>query len=182
MTGRLLPRLLAVPGARVVTVSSTMHKIGRMDWDDLQSEKRYGKWRAYGQSKLANLLFTYELQRRFEAAGADAIAVAAHPGYAATNLQATGPRMEGSTWMERVTDLGNRVASQSAEMGALPSVFAAAAPGVKGGDYFGPDGFQEIWGHPRRVPSNRRSHDRADQMRLWELSEELTGVRFELGA
>jgi len=180
LTGRLLPRLLAAPGARVVNVSSTMHKIGRMDWDDLQGEKRYGKWRAYGQSKLANLLFTYELQRRFEAAGADAIAVAAHPGYAATNLQTTGPRMEGSSFMERVSLLGNRIASQTAEMGALPTIHAAGAPGVKGGDYFGPDGFQEMWGHPKRVRSNRRSHERADQRRLWEVSEALTGVRFAL--
>jgi NAD(P)-dependent dehydrogenase (short-subunit alcohol dehydrogenase family) len=180
LTGRLLPRLLAVPRARVVTVSSTMHKIGRMAWDDLQGEKRYGKWRAYGQSKLANLLFTHELQRRFEEAGADAIAVAAHPGYAATNLQTTGPRMAGSSFMERVSLLGNRIASQTAAMGALPTIYAAAALGVKGGDYFGPDGFMEMWGHPTRVASNRRSHDRADQLRLWDVSEELTGVRFPL--
>jgi len=180
LTGRLLPRLLATPGARVVNVSSTMHKIGRMAWDDLQGETRYGKWRAYGQSKLANLLFTYELQRRFEAAGADAIATAAHPGYAATNLQIAGPRMEGSSFLERVSLLGNRIASQSAEMGALPTIYAAAALGVKGGDYFGPDGFMEMWGHPTRVASNARSHDRGDQLRLWEVSEELTGVRFVL--
>ncbi|HKJ24279.1 MAG TPA: oxidoreductase [Myxococcota bacterium] len=180
LTGRLLPRLLATSGARVVNVSSTMHKIGRMDWDDLQGEKRYGKWRAYGQSKLANLLFTYELQRRLEAAGADVIAVAAHPGYAATNLQTAGPRMEGSSFLERVSLLGNRIASQTAEMGALPAIYAAGALGVKGGDYFGPDGFQEMWGHPTRVHSNRRSHERGDQLRLWDVSEALTGVHFAL--
>jgi NAD(P)-dependent dehydrogenase (short-subunit alcohol dehydrogenase family) len=180
LTGRLLPCLLARPGARVVNVSSTMHKIGRMDWDDLQSEKRYSRWRAYGQSKLANLLFTYELQRRFEAAGKDAIAVAAHPGYAATNLQTAGPRMEGSTLMERISLLGNQLFSQTAEMGALPSLYAAAALGVKGGDYFGPDGLAEARGHPKRVESSRRSHDRADQLRLWEVSEELTNVHYAL--
>jgi NAD(P)-dependent dehydrogenase (short-subunit alcohol dehydrogenase family) len=180
LTGRMLPRLLAASGARVVNVSSTMHKIGRMNWDDLQSEKSYGKWRAYGQSKLANLLFTYELQRRLEAARADALAAASHPGYAATNLQTTGPRMEGSSFAERLSLLGNRILSQPAEMGALPSIHAAAALDVKGGDYFGPDGFNEMWGHPKRVSSNKRSHDRGDQLRLWDASEELTGVRFEL--
>jgi NAD(P)-dependent dehydrogenase (short-subunit alcohol dehydrogenase family) len=180
LTGRLLPRLLATPGARIVNVSSTMHKIGRMRWDDLQRRERYGKWQAYGQSKLANLLFTYELQRRLEAAKQDAIAVAAHPGYAATNLQTAGPRMEGSTLMERVSLLGNRLFSQSAELGALPSLFAAAAPGVRGGEYFGPDRMFETWGHPTRVRSNARSHDRADQARLWQVSEQLTGVSFAL--
>jgi len=180
LTGRLLPRLLATPGARIVTVSSTFHKIGRMDWDDIQSRERYGKWRAYAQSKLANLLFTYELQRRLEDAGQDAVAVAAHPGYAATNLQTAGPRMEGSGWMERVSLLGNRLFSQSAEWGALPTLYAAGALGVKGGDYFGPDGFQELWGHPTRVRSSRRSHDRAAQLELWEVSEEQTGVRYEI--
>jgi NAD(P)-dependent dehydrogenase (short-subunit alcohol dehydrogenase family) len=180
LTGRLLPRLLATPGARIVNVSSTMHKIGRMAWDDLQSRERYGKWRAYGQSKLANLLFTYELQRRLSAAGKDAIAVAAHPGYAATNLQTAGPRMEGSSLLERVSLLGNQLFSQTAEMGALPTLFAAAAPGVRGGEYFGPDRMFETWGHPQRVRSNARSHDAADQARLWQVSEELTGVRFAL--
>jgi len=180
LTGCLLPRLLATPGARIVNVSSTMHKIGRMAWNDLQSRERYGKWRAYGQSKLANLLFTYELQRRLEAAGKDTIAVASHPGYAATNLQTAGPRMEGSSLMERISLLGNQLFSQTAEMGALPSVFAAAAPDVRGGEYFGPDRMFETWGHPRRVRSNARSHDRADQTRLWDVSEELTGVRFDL--
>lgn len=180
LTARLLPHLLATPGARIVNVSSTMHKIGRMDWDDLQSEKRYGKWRAYGQSKLANLLFTYELQRRLAAAGKDAIAVAAHPGYAATNLQTTGPRMEGSSLLERISLLGNRLFSQTAEMGALPTIHAAAAPGVAGGEYFGPDRMFESRGHPTRVESNARSHDREAQARLWEVSERLTRVSFGL--
>jgi len=180
LTGRLLRRLLARSGSRVVTVSSSMHKIGRMRWDDLQSERSYGKWRAYAQSKLANLLFAYELQRRLDAAGRDALSLAAHPGYAATNLQTTGPRMEGSTVMERISLLGNRLFSQTAEMGALPTVYAAGALGVKGGDYFGPDGFQEARGHPTRVESNARSHDGADQLKLWETSEDLTGVRYGL--
>jgi NAD(P)-dependent dehydrogenase (short-subunit alcohol dehydrogenase family) len=180
LTGRLLPHLLATPGARIVNVSSTMHKIGRMRWDDLQGRERYGKWQAYGQSKLANLLFTYELERRLQAAGRDAIAVAAHPGYAATNLQTAGPRMEGSTLLERISLLGNRLFSQTAEMGALPTLYAAGAPDVRGGEYFGPDRMFETWGHPKRVRSNARSHDRADQERLWRVSEQLTGVGFAL--
>ncbi len=180
LTGRLLPRLLEQPGARVVNVSSTMHKIGRMDFDDLHGERRYSKWPAYGQSKLANLLFTYELQRRFEGAGKDAIAVAAHPGYAATNLQATGPRMEGSSFMERVVGLGNRLMAQSAEGGAQPSLHAAAALDVRGGDYFGPGGLAEMRGAPNRVRSTRASHDRTAALRLWDLSEKLTGVTFPL--
>ena len=180
LTGRLLPRLFATPGSRVVNVSSTMHKIGRMNWDDLQSRKKYRKWAAYGQSKLANLLFTYELQRRLEAARKETIAAAAHPGYAATNLQTPGPRMEGSGLMERLSLLGNRLFSQDAATGALPTVYAAAAPDVPGGAYYGPGGFMEAWGAPKRVTSNRASHNRQDQTRLWEVSEELTGVSFGL--
>jgi NAD(P)-dependent dehydrogenase (short-subunit alcohol dehydrogenase family) len=182
LTGLLLERLLATPGARVVNVSSTMHKIGRMAFDDLQGERSYGKWRAYGQSKLANLLFTFELQRRLEHAGAapGLIAAAAHPGYAATNLQFAGPRMEGSRLLERGAALLNRLFSQSAEMGALPALHAAAHPDVRGGDYLGPGGFAEMWGPPTRVKASRRARHEADARRLWSISEELTGVRFAL--
>lgn len=179
LTGLLLPRLLATPGARVVNVSSTAHRIGRIDFDDLNSERRYRKWMAYGQSKLANLLFTYELQRRLEAARAGVISVACHPGYAATNLQAAGPRMEGSSLMESITDLGNRLIAQSAAMGALPTLYAATAPDVRGGDYIGPDGLFENRGHPKKTASNSRSHDRAAAARLWQVSEELTDVRYD---
>ena len=179
LTGLLLERLLAMPSARIVTVSSTMHKIGKIHFDDLQWERSYRKWPAYGQSKLANLLFTYELQRRLEARSQNAIAAASHPGYAATNLQATGPRMAGSSFMERATGWANGVFAQSAAMGALPSIYAAAGPDVKGGDYFGPDGFMENAGHPTRVKSNARSHDREVAARLWEISESLTGVRYD---
>lgn len=105
--------------------------------------------------------------------------MAAHPGYAATNLQLSGPRMAGSTWMERLSALGNRLFSQSAEMGALPTLFAATAPGVAGGDYYGPSGIGELWGPPRKVRSSARSHDRETAARLWRVSEEATGVRHE---
>jgi NAD(P)-dependent dehydrogenase (short-subunit alcohol dehydrogenase family) len=178
LTGLLLPALLAAPAARVVNVSSTAHKMGRIDFDDLQSEKSYSKWPAYAQSKLANLLFTYELQRRLESAGKAAISVACHPGYAATNLQAAGPRMAGSRFMEAMMEIGNRLFSQSAAMGALPTLYAATSPEVRGADYIGPDGFMENNGHPRKTASTTRSHDRDAARRLWQVSEELTAVRY----
>jgi NAD(P)-dependent dehydrogenase (short-subunit alcohol dehydrogenase family) len=179
LTGLLLEKLLATEGSRVVNLSSTMHKTGRMRFDDLHGERSYGKWTAYGQSKLANLLFTYELQRRLAAKRASTISVASHPGYAATNLQFAGPRMQGSSLLEAGAGLMNRLFSQSAEMGALPSLYAATAPGVKGGDYFGPGGFAEMWGPPRKVSSSARSHDASAAARLWEISEEATGIRFD---
>jgi hypothetical protein len=179
LTGLLLDRLLATPGARVVTVSSGAHRMGNIRFDDLQWERGYGKWRAYGQSKLANLLFTYELQRRLDAQSAPLIAVACHPGYAATNLQFAGPRMEGASFMESLSALSNDYFAQNAAMGALPTLYAATAADVRGGDYIGPDGFAELWGHPRKVQSNRRAHDRDLARRLWEISESLTGVRYE---
>jgi NAD(P)-dependent dehydrogenase (short-subunit alcohol dehydrogenase family) len=179
LTGWLLPSLLASPGSRVVNLSSTMHRTGRMRWDDLHGKRRYGKWTAYGQSKLANLLFSYELQRRLAAKGAQTVSVACHPGYAATNLQFAGPRMQGSSLLETGAGLLNRILAQSAAMGALPTLYAATAPGVQGGEYYGPSGFAEMWGPPKRVLSSRRSHDEADAAKLWEISEDATGVRYD---
>jgi NAD(P)-dependent dehydrogenase (short-subunit alcohol dehydrogenase family) len=179
LTGLLLDTLLATPGARVVTVSSGFHRLGAIRFDDPQWQRGYRKWPAYGQSKLANLLFTYELQRRLEADGAGLLSVAAHPGFAATNLQATGPRMQGSALLERASNLVNAVFAQSAAMGALPQLYAAAAPDVRGGEYYGPDGVGEMWGHPTRVESNARSRDRDAAARLWALSERLTGVTYD---
>jgi NAD(P)-dependent dehydrogenase (short-subunit alcohol dehydrogenase family) len=178
LTGLLLERLLATPGARIVTMSSTAHRIGRMNFDDLHGRKSYGRWTAYGQSKLANLLFAYELQRRLAARGADTISVACHPGYAATNLQTAGFRMEGARAMERVAEFVNDLLSQSAEMGALPMLYAATSPDVRGGDYIGPRDFFETWGPPAKAQSSARSHDAEAAVHLWEASEELTGVRF----
>jgi NAD(P)-dependent dehydrogenase (short-subunit alcohol dehydrogenase family) len=180
LTGLLLDSILAAPAGRIVNVSSTAHKMGRMNFDDLHGERRYMKWVAYAQSKLANLLFTYELQRRLEAAGARAIGVACHPGYSATNLQAVGPQMTGSRFGAALMNVGNRLLSQSAAMGALPTLYAATSPDVQGGDYIGPDGFFENYGHPKKTTSTARSHDRAAQKRLWDLSEQLTSVRFAL--
>jgi NAD(P)-dependent dehydrogenase (short-subunit alcohol dehydrogenase family) len=178
LTGLVLPRLLDTPGARIVSVSSSAHRPGKMHWNDLQLERRYRKWRAYAQSKLANLLFAFELDRRLRKAGASVISVAAHPGYAATNLQAVGARMEGARFREQILALGNRLFAQSAAMGALPTLHAATAPEVQGGDYFGPASLGEMWGHPRKVGSTARARNRADAARLWELSETLTDVRF----
>jgi NAD(P)-dependent dehydrogenase (short-subunit alcohol dehydrogenase family) len=171
LTGLLLEAIKRTPNARVVTVSSVAHYQGRMDFDNLNAERSYNRWRAYGESKVANLLFTYELQRRFEAAGEDAIAVAAHPGWTATNLQ---------------QDIGLfrlfwPLVAMEPEQGALPTLYAATAPDVSGGEYYGPDGLRGYWGYPARVESSALSHDKAVAKRLWEVSEELTGVMFGLG-
>ncbi len=178
LTGLLLERLLETPGSRVVNVSSSAHSFGRMRWNDLQSEKSYGKWLAYAQSKLANLLFTYELQRRLSATGTQTLAIACHPGFAATNLQTAGAKLAGSSVREQGMLLLNRLMAQTAEMGALPTLYAACAEDVEGADFIGPDGLAETRGHPRQVRPASRAHDRKDQARLWELSEALTGVRY----
>jgi NAD(P)-dependent dehydrogenase (short-subunit alcohol dehydrogenase family) len=178
LTGRIIDAMRDRAGSRVVTVSSTAHKPGRIDFDDLMSQRSYKKWGAYSQSKLANLLFAFELQRRLATAGAETISVAAHPGYSATNLQAVGPRESGNRLMGVLMSFGNRLFAQSDEDGALPSLYAATAPGVHGGDYFGPSGFQESRGAPKKVDSTARSKDTEVAARLWEVSEQLTGVRF----
>jgi hypothetical protein len=181
LTGLLLPLVLRTPAARVVTVSSGAHIFGRINFDDLQSERSYSKWGAYGQSKLANLLFAYELQRKLTAAGSQAISVAAHPGYAATNLQSVGPEMAGSRIGKRTMSAANRVLAQSAAMGALPEVYAATSLAVLGGDYIGPEGLMGQRGFPKKVKSNTRSYDQAAAARLWAVSEELTGVKYVFG-
>jgi hypothetical protein len=125
-------------------------------------------------------LFTLELQRRLEAAGKRLMVVACHPGYAATNLQAAGPRMAGSSLMEALVGVGNRLFSQNAAMGALPTLYAATAPDVQGGDYIGPDGLAELWGHPAKVGRSAAARDAATASRLWEVSEQLTRVSYPL--
>ena len=178
LTGRLLDRLLARPGARVVTVTSAVAQMGRMHFDDLQGSSRYGKWSAYAQAKLANQLFTLELDRRSVASGTDLVSVGAHPGYAATNLQAVGPRMSGSGVMERLTAWGNTLIAQSPADGALPSLYAATDPAVAGGRCYGPDRLFAMRGHPKQVSFVRAARDPAAARRLWDVSEELTGVRY----
>lgn len=167
LTNLLLERLNDTPGARVVTVSSIAHRFGEMDFADLNWQaKEYSAMGAYGQSKLANLLFTRELQRRLTEAGSGTIAVAAHPGYTATNLQGDTVTM----------NLMNRLFAQPQPMGALPTLYAATAPGVKGGDYFGPSGLGEIAGNPERVEASERAHSQEDARRLWNVSEKLTDL------
>jgi len=178
LTGLLLDALMASAGARVVNVSSGAHRMGRIRFDDLQWRNGYSKWRAYGQSKLANLLFTFELQRRADAAGAKLLAVGCHPGYAATNLQGAGPRMQGSSGMESFWRKMNSTFAQSSAMGALPTLYAATAPEVAGGDYIGPDGLAEMWGNPTKVKCSSAAKDGAVAARLWEVSEQLTNVHY----
>jgi len=174
LTGLLLDRLR---GGRVTTVSSGAHNMGWIRFDDLMGERRYQRWLAYGQSKLANLLFAFELQRRADAAGFELTSTAAHPGYAATNLQMAGPQLEGSRAREMLGRLGNVLIAQSDEMGALPTLYAATED-IPGGSYVGPDGFMEQRGHPKLVGANGRARDEESARRLWEVSEELTGVSY----
>ncbi|MFB7734716.1 oxidoreductase [Streptomyces sp. NPDC056112] len=178
LTGLLLPRLLDTPGARVVTVSSMMHVLANVDLHDLNSERRYRRWIAYARSKTANLLFTHELARRLAATGSDVVAAAAHPGYAATNLQTAGPRAEGRRTAERLMEAGNLVLAQRAEAGALPTLYAATAPGVRPDSFHGPS-FAMWRGAP--APSWRAPwtlDDRGGRL-LWEASERLTGVSYD---
>jgi NAD(P)-dependent dehydrogenase (short-subunit alcohol dehydrogenase family) len=171
LTGLLLERLLETPGSRVVTVSSNAHRRGVMRFDDLQGERSYDPAEAYAQSKLANLLFTYELQRRLAATGAGTIAVAAHPGNARTAL------WRGSSALERAL-IRLPWLAQSARAGALPTLAAALDPSARGGDYYGPSGPFQYTGRPTRVESSTSSHDAESQRRLWEVSEQLTGVSY----
>jgi NAD(P)-dependent dehydrogenase (short-subunit alcohol dehydrogenase family) len=170
LTGLLLDRITD----RVVTVSSAVHRLGRIRLDDVNWERgRYQRWPAYFQSKLANLQFTYELQRRLTAAGSAVRALAAHPGYAATNLQ-----FHTESLQDKVMALGNRLFAQSAAMGALPTLYAATQPDLPGGSYIGPDGLFENTGYPKLVSSNAASRNPDTARKLWTLSEHLTNVTF----
>ncbi|WP_329239391.1 oxidoreductase [Actinoallomurus sp. NBC_01490] len=173
LTGLLLPALLKRPGARVVTVTSMMHWVGRADFDD-DGEHGYHKWPAYCRSKLANLVFAKELDRR-----APFVSVAAHPGYASTNLQQAGPLMGGHRRKAALYGLLNTLLGQSDAAGAWPSLYAATAPGVEGGRCYGPRGPGQSRGAPRRVPTLPRAADPELGRRLWHLSEERTGVSYD---
>jgi NAD(P)-dependent dehydrogenase (short-subunit alcohol dehydrogenase family) len=174
LTGLLLGALEGRQDARVVTVSSTAHKFGRIHFDDLQAERRYFRWTAYGQSKLANVLFALELERRLRASGSKVKSLAAHPGYSATNLQSAAPPL-----LDRVVmAVTNKLLAQSAEMGALPELYAATRPNLEGGLFIGPDGFEEQRGHPKVVRPVKAGRDEESAARLWSVSEELTGVSF----
>ena len=168
LTAQMFTLLQKTPNSRVVTVSSSVHFIGKINFDDLNSEKSYQKWRAYGQSKLANILFAYELQRRSSQNGDSPISIAVHPGYAATNLQ------NSSSFFS----FTNKFMAQSQEMGALPTLYAATHPEIKGGEYIGPDGFLAQRGYPKKARSSGRSYDLATAQQLWEISKKMTGVSF----
>ena len=170
LTAHLIGLLDRTPGARVVNVSSVGHRLGRIKFDDLDSTKSYNKTLTYGQSKLANLLFTYELQRRLQAAGSAVIATAAHPGWTATELQRNAALFR----------FLNQFFAQTPADGALPTLRAAIDPALTGGEYFGPANWFELNGPPVQVKSNRRSHDKDVAARLWSVSEELVGTTFEV--
>jgi NAD(P)-dependent dehydrogenase (short-subunit alcohol dehydrogenase family) len=170
LTGLLLELLTSTPGSRVVNVSSAAHRWGGIDFDDLQWEKRrYKRMASYGQSKVANLLFTYELQRRLQAAGAETRALAAHPGWTATNLQRTSGLFRAL----------NPLFAMKPWQGALPTLYAATADDASGGQYYGPDGLGEMRGYPRPVGSSPASRDLETAARLWQISEQLSGVTYD---
>jgi NAD(P)-dependent dehydrogenase (short-subunit alcohol dehydrogenase family) len=179
LTGRLLPLLRQAPAARVITVSSFGHKPGRIRWDDPNWETgRYHAWPAYFQTKLANLLFTAELERQAREAMSSLLAAAAHPGYAATNLSASGPGSSGRI-MHFGAEMTDRLLGQPDHKGALPQIYAATMPDVGGNDYWGPDGFLEQRGYPKKVGRTNRASDADAARRLWKLSEDLTGVTYD---
>ncbi|GGR75223.1 oxidoreductase [Streptomyces aureoverticillatus] len=177
LTGLLLPRLLGTPGARVVTVASMLHLLANIDIADLNSELRYRRWTAYARSKSANLLFTHELARRLAATGSDVVAAAAHPGYASTNLQSAGPRMSGRRATAAFMATGNRLVGQSAEAGALPTLYAATAPDVRPDSFTGPR-FLAWRGTPAPSPRATWTRNNTAGERLWAASEALTGVTY----
>ena len=178
LTGHLIDLVMRTPGARVVNVSSGLHQQGKMNFDDLMGKQQYREGDAYSQSKLANLLFAYELERKLRATAVTAISVGTHPGYAATNLQGVGPAMSGSRAKAWLMKAANAIFAQSAEMGALPLLMAATDPTVNGCDYIGPTGTLGMRGYPAKVRSSPASYDEGAAQRLWAVSETLTGVRY----
>lgn len=177
LTGQLFDTIKKTPGSRIVNVSSMAHKQGKMDFDNLLFEngKGYSPIKSYGRSKLMNLLFTYELQRKLEAEGINSISVSAHPGVSNTNL---ARYLEDKLIFKILMPLMSPFI-QEQDMGALPQIRASVDENVKGGEYYGPGGFREMKGFPVLVQSNKASHNLEDARKLWEVSEKLTGVRFK---
>jgi NAD(P)-dependent dehydrogenase (short-subunit alcohol dehydrogenase family) len=178
LTGCLLPALLQSESPRVVTVSSLAHSFGRVDFSDLQAEHFYLPWAAYAQSKLANLLFASELQARSDAANSKLLSVAAHPGLSVTNIVAAGPGMNGPSLQAIFFTVASSMLSQSAAQGSLPILYAATAPAVKRGGFYGPDGIGEFWGYPQPAWLGWHATERKAAVELWQISEQLTGVRY----
>lgn len=181
LTALLYPHLRQQPGSRIVIVSSSASKFGKMKFDNLQSERSYSPmWGAYGQSKLADSIFAVELQRRLTAAGSPIITTAAHPGYAVTNLQTSGPGTD-SGFLTLMMKILQPIASQDAAHGALPTLFAATAPEAEPGGYYGPDRMMELKGHPVAVPIAKAATDATTATKLWSETERLVGTRFDVG-
>ncbi|MCB0651461.1 MAG: SDR family NAD(P)-dependent oxidoreductase [Saprospiraceae bacterium] len=173
LTGLLMPLLEKTASSRIVTLSSIAHRNGVINFDDLNSEKSYSKMTAYGQSKVACLMFAYEMQRRLEAKGSKVISVASHPGVSNTNLSQYAP-----AWFKVIGSLLLPFFMHAPEKAALPSLYAALGEDVKGGDYFGPTGFREMKGAPGKVSSSTYSSDKDIAKRLWDVSQELTGIKY----
>lgn len=180
LTGLLIETITQTPASRIVNVSSSAQYMGKINFDDLQHTRSYSRYLVYSQSKLANVLFTFELQRRLEQAGFDTISVVTHPGFSSTHLQintanATGSKLERFTYGVMMPSV-----AQSQAQGALPQLYAATVPGVKGGEHFGPDGFLQMRGYPTRHRAARAAYNAADAKKLWEVSERLTGVEYTI--
>jgi len=185
LTGLLFESLKRKSGSRIVTVSSNAHKMGKLNFDDLQGEKSYRRWGAYGQSKLANLVFAIDLQTRIREAGLEMKSIGAHPGYSKTNLSTAGNSLGGGGIVSIVSKpflfFGENVLGQDSEHGALPTLYAATKPGLSGGEYIGPDGIGEFRGHPTIVAPRKVAHNVEVANRLWDESVKLTGVGYDFG-
>jgi NAD(P)-dependent dehydrogenase (short-subunit alcohol dehydrogenase family) len=178
LTGLLIALIAQTPGSRIVNITSSAQYFGKINFDDLQSEQAYSRYGAYNQSKLANVLFTFELQRRLEAAGVAALSAAAHPGLSTTNLQKNTVSVSKGRLERLLYGLMMPILAQGQAQGALPQLYAATMPDVKGGDHFAPNGFMEMRGYPTRKPAAKAAYNEADAKRLWEVSETLTGIRY----
>lgn len=182
LTGYLLPLLKQTPGSRVVTQSSVAHLQGKMNFDDLNSQQSYSRTGAYAQSKLANLLFAFELQRKFDQAEIDAVSIGVHPGYTATNLQQNGPTVGGRSFLSIIYKLSNFLMAQSVNKGVLPMLYAATMDDVNGGDYLGPKGLGGSRGYTRRVKARNTAYNLEDAYQLWQISEKLTGISYDFSS
>ena len=179
LTSHLIDMIIDSNG-RVVNQSSMAHEDAEIDFDDLMGEENYSKWGAYGQSKLANLLFTYELDRRLKEKDIEVESVGCHPGVSDTNLFREGPKMEHSKIKLYFGKIFSKILGQSPDKGCLPMVYAATSEEIEGGEYIGPDGFKQMRGYPEKQESSEASHNEEDAKKLWERSEELTNVKFEI--
>lgn len=177
LTGLLLAALLAAPAARIVTVSSIAHRGGSIRFDDLNWGRDYEPWPAYRQSKLANLYFGFELERRLRKAHARAVSIVVHPGVSNTNLFRAGPG-QGGGLLAKIVPVVIALTAQSEPQGALPTLYGATSPEASGLRFYGPDGFREMRGHPIEVQPEAQAYDEASAVRLWQLSEQLTGVHY----